>query len=289
MAAVRFVEALAHRERVVANMDIAARQGVVVVAEVDDRHRRQAAAAAGEPPGLVRRARRGKINHRALRHDGGVSIEAADLLVEVKELIDADNARVQRSQAVLDAHIVERAQRKTGSGIATVDVHRVVIDCATYPAWIAHGIVASLAGYCGAARRAGLRVDPVRAAGDVRCCLVEQEPGDPPHLLCTPRHSCLAVEVCVEQPGVRNEVDRREADLGKRAARDDAVQKPRIVVGDLVLLVGAARAAEALRVGGQPIRLDEALLHHRHRLGRGEVVAVIAENVERGRSERVAV
>ena len=55
-----------------------------------------------------------------------------------------------------------------------------------------------------------------------------------------------------------------------------------------MVLVRAARAAPADGEPGRAVGLDEALLDHHHRLGREQVVAVVAEDVEARRRHRVA-
>jgi hypothetical protein len=69
------------------------------------------------------------------------------------------------------------------------------------------------------------------------------------------------------------------------SAVQPAVEDPRVVVDDLVRLVRAAGAAEADRVRNRAVALHEALLDHHRRLGRGQVVAVVAEHVQRGRRD----
>ena len=64
------------------------------------------------------------------------------------------------------------------------------------------------------------------------------------------------------------------------AVRLDAVEQPRIVGGDLVLLDRAARAAGADRVADRAVRLDDVLLEHHQRLRRHDVVRVVAADVE---------
>ena len=52
------------------------------------------------------------IGDHALGDEVGVDVQAADLLVEVEELLLGDLAGVQRVQAVLDADVVERPARE---------------------------------------------------------------------------------------------------------------------------------------------------------------------------------
>ncbi len=95
-------------------------------------------------------------------------------------------------------------------------------------------------------------------------------------------------EVLVQQPGVRDEVDRAEAHLGERAAHDDAVEDARVVVDDLVRLVGTARTPVSDGVLDRAVAFDEAFLHHHRRLRRRDVRAVGAVDVERRRHDAVA-
>src|SRR6267143_1855794 len=94
-------------------MDVAAGQDVVVVAEVDERHLRESAAAVGEPARLIGGPRRDQVRDGALRHDGRVAVESADLLVEIDELLGRYRAVVHQLEAVLDADVVEGPARKT--------------------------------------------------------------------------------------------------------------------------------------------------------------------------------
>ena len=48
------------------------------------------------------------------------------------------------------------------------------------------------------------------------------------------------------------------------------------------------RSSPSRSCARRAVRLDEALLHHHHRLGREQVVAVVAEDVERGGRDGVA-
>ena len=67
---------------------------------------------------------------------------------------------------------------------------------------------------------------------NIRGRRVLQKARDAALLLVGPAHRGLAGgEVVVEQPSVGDEVDRREADLGERAARDDAFEQAGIVIG----------------------------------------------------------
>ena len=61
-----------------------------------------------------------------------------------------------------------------------------------------------------------------------------------------------------------------------------AVEQPRVVLDDQVLLHRRRRAAVAHRVPDRPVALDHELLGHHRRLGRDDVVAVVGVDVQRG-------
>ena len=114
-----------------AGMIFVARLWLINIATVvDDRRRAHAQAAVGNAPGQVRRQDRAQVALTAGRHEVAVIVVAADLLVEVEELIDRDFAGVQRAEPVLHPDVVQRPERIVGHGVAPEYVDRVVVDVA---------------------------------------------------------------------------------------------------------------------------------------------------------------
>ena len=77
----------------------------------------------------------------ARRDDFAVVVVAADLRVQVEELLLRDRAGIQRAEAVLDADVVERPTGETGLRIAAPDVHGVVVDVAARSGRVLHRVV----------------------------------------------------------------------------------------------------------------------------------------------------
>ena len=74
-------------------------------------------------------------------------------------------------------------------------------------------------------------------------------------------------------------------DVGVAAVGLDAVEQARVAGGDDVLLDRSARAPVADRVAHLAVPFDDVLLHHHHRFRGDDLVAVLAEDVERGRDD----
>ena len=89
-------------------MDVADRIVVRVAAIIDDRHVAQSATAIRQSPTAIRGTDGGNITHGSRDAEVAVEIIAADLLVQIEELIDADRSALQRGQPVLNADVVER-------------------------------------------------------------------------------------------------------------------------------------------------------------------------------------
>src|SRR5262249_16135936 len=70
--------------------------------------------------------------------------------------------------------------------------------------------------------------------------------------------------------------------IGEGRAGDDAVEQAGIIAGDLDLLVRAAGSAASEGEERHAVGFDETLLDHHHGFGGGDVLAVVAEDVEPG-------
>ena len=280
------LQPVAQRERVVAHVHVAVVAVVAVGAVVDDRGLGEPAAAVGHPAALVDGAQRLGVGHRALGLEVAVAVEAADAGVEVEELLGGDDAGVQRLEPVLHPHVVEGTPREAGLGVAPEHVDGVFEDVAARALRVGLGVVALLIGQHVGAELAG--GDAAGVARHVGHGGEHEEAGHRPLFLLGERQPRGLLEVVVQQPRVGHERNRPRDDIGEAAPGDDAVEQPRIVVGDLVVLVRAARAAPADGEPRSAVGLDEPLLDHHHRLGREQVVAVVAEDVEAGRGHRVA-
>ena len=84
-------------------MDVAGGIVVCITAIVNYRHVAQSAAAVRQPSAAIRGAHRGNIGDASRNAKVAVEIIAADLLVQIEELIDADRSALQRGQPVLNA------------------------------------------------------------------------------------------------------------------------------------------------------------------------------------------
>src|SRR6267143_2945232 len=274
---VRPLEPIEEHESPDAGVDV----GVVVpvVTRIDDRERQvlprrdDSAGAVGELDPL-------ETSFRALRHDVAVDVEAADLLVEVQELLLRDVAGVQGVEAVLDADVVVRGARKAGVLVDAEDVDLPVPERGTDTGGIGDGIVTD-----------GERHDGIEAGGGILPAVGEAAPPVLAHGVAgrDPGRDRIAVhlaaaaarpgggvgdgvEVVVEDSAVED-VDHDRGDVRVRDARGQRVEETGVVVGDQVLLDGAARPAGADRELGDAVLLDEALLDHHQRLGGDDVVA----------------
>src|SRR5690606_37892895 len=170
----------------------------------------QSATAVGQPPGPVGRAHGVHVGFGALRADGGVVVEPADVLVEIQELLRRDGRVVQRRQAVLDADVVQGPSGEPGIRVDAVDVDGVVVHPAAHPVGIGVRVV-PLLGRDAVAEGTG--VDTPSTPGDVGSGGIGDETCHRTLLLFRPGHVGVAGEVVVEQPGVGDEVDGTEPDV----------------------------------------------------------------------------
>src|SRR5437867_3331631 len=103
-------------------MAIAARLVIRVRAIVDNRNGRETSAAMGHSSGAVRDLDRLHVSLRSRRREIAVVIETTDLLVEVEELSNRDDAGIQRTEPVLHADVVNGPSSETGLRIDSEDV-----------------------------------------------------------------------------------------------------------------------------------------------------------------------
>ncbi len=275
----------AHRVAVDLVVDVAVDAIVEVVALIDDRRGGQPAAGRGDASRLVGARDRVEIAGRALRGLLEVDVDAADLLVQVDELVGRDHAVVQRLQAVLHAEIVDRPLGEAARVLA-VDVDGVVVDGRAHAGRVVDRMV-FLVGREPRGERHH-RIEAARAAahrGDVAGLQVTR---DRRALRIAVLARRVLREVQMQQARVVQLEDRRRGDVREHRGHDDAVEQARIVVAGLVALIGAARAAGADREERRAVVLDQPFLDHRDGLGRQQVVAVVAEGIERGAGHRVA-
>ena len=105
---VGFLQTLAHRERVVAQMDITDRIVVRVRAIVDDRHIAKSPTAIRQSSTAIRGANRRCIAHAPRDAEISVKIIATDLLVQIEELVHRNRSGFQCREPILDADVVQR-------------------------------------------------------------------------------------------------------------------------------------------------------------------------------------
>ena len=255
-------------------------------ARVDDRNRAQRPAAPIHAPGLIDHLQGIHVRGRAFGRKVRVVVETADHLVELDELLDVYQTVIEGLQTVLNAHVVERPAGQASRIVAPEKVDQVVVNAAANTVRPPVRVIDQILGN---ARRATGRLD---------------------HGRCVRSHPTLASRPCREpryrlllnvSPIVRTVFDgpceqRAIRDRGSKChrvrvagARDDPIQKAGIVLGDQVLLHRAARSADSDGVNGNSEALDEMLLDHHRRLGRDDVVAVVAEDIERRHRHRVSV
>ena len=123
--------------------------------------------------------------------------------------------------------------------------------------------------------------------------LVEGEHVDPGDAGALARMAGHRPPLCLDEPQLRRgiaeiaqqqrAIDRLETRgprIGKAARRLDAVDQPRIGVGEHVLQNGAAGAAVTDHVADLAVLLDDPLLDHHHGLGRHDVVVVLPVRVQ---------
>ena len=293
---VRPLQPCARGELVDDHMDVAPLAVVRVAPVVDHRGGGEAAPSAQDPPGVERPPRRPGVGPVPLGHMVQVRVESADLPVEREELPGRDLPAVQHGEPVLHPPVVEGPGGEAGGWVRPVDVHGVVVDRGPDPLGPGRAVAHLLEcrhphlGALGLRRRALLmrRVDPRGSGAQVRDAPPGPEPGDEPLLFGREPSGGDVREVVVEEPGIGEREDRRRCHVGEARGDDDAVEDAGVVVGGLVALVGAAGAPGADRVDRFAVRLDEPLLHHDVRLRREEVVAVVAEDVERSRGDGVS-
>src|SRR5205823_10405505 len=108
--AVGRAQALADREAIPLVMVAA---GVVVAAHVEHRDVFKTTASIHVETGLVGALDRAGVAQGAARGVVEVLVDAADTLVEVEKLRRGDRSRVQRSETILEANVVEGPQAKS--------------------------------------------------------------------------------------------------------------------------------------------------------------------------------
>src|SRR4030095_5765022 len=215
-----------------------------------------------------------------------VYIEAANLLVDVKERRDRDPAGVEGAESVLDADVVEWTACETGLWIATVDVDAVIPQVAPRALWIARRVVAQLLGELLRTRLS--RTETRRTdAGQVVDRSGHRDPADRHHLFVGVLARCELVEVALEQPPFAAARTACEGAVHETAAGHQAIKQARVVLRDAVLLRRTARRSPSNGDRRHAVRLDEMLLRHRHRFGGADVAAIVALHVQRVGGDRV--
>ena len=268
-------------------MDVPCRLLVHIAAVVDDRRLPHARAAVGDPPGSVRDAQGFEVAHGARGHVVAVVVVAADELIEIEELLLRDGPRVERRQTVLNSGVIERAARKAGGRVAPEDVHHVVVDVTAHTRRF-RGLVVAHAQRNGRVAGSALRLHPDRVRRtDGRDGRGIGVAGDADFLRVAPRQ-CRAFEVVVEEICIRDVHDLRGRDLGEAAAGHDTVQQTGIVVADGQALLRTARAPPADGEEHGAVVLDEPFFHHHETLGGEHLLAVVAEDIQRGGRHPVA-
>ena len=230
----------------------------------------------------VRVAERRLVGDGAPRLPLTVDVRPAHLHVQVHELGRRDLPRLERVEAVLHAHVVERAAGEAVARAAAEHVHHVVREVAAHAAGVRLRVVAlgrrhararigRVAERCEVERG---QLDRVRVVGmALHGSDVERRPGHAGRPLARVLHVVAHHEVVGQLlgggPGV-----------GEAALRQDALVDPGVGIRHLLLRQRAAGAAGADRVADLAVGLDQVFLRNGERLRLGHHVAVVAGVVE---------
>lgn len=155
-------------------------------------------------------------------------------------------APAARRQPVLHTQVVNRAASEAGHRVLAINVDCVVIDTTAHAGWISRGVIALI--ICQYIRAAGVCRDEQRTL-IYGIGIHGLHGGDGSHgfdLGITELLWCGVAEIVSEQTLIGDRVDGSEGDIGKTAAGQYAIDQTGIIIGDLVLLIGAAGAASAV-------------------------------------------
>ena len=272
--------------------------GVLIAAQVDDRHLRELLAIDDEPGPIGRfetvHGRRDPLRGRpgcgrtTPDEIGGV---AADALVETHEVLRRDHAGPQGAEPVLHTHVVEEPiglRMPVGIDERAQLRRDVVQQGAADTVRPQAGVIHQRRRETGAAiRRPGGRIeDPGIVGGDERVHPDGAEAGvglalDRRLLRRTERRAVRRGEVLAREQATILDLE-LDGDLVLIGAVGlEAVQEPRVRPGDHVLHDRAARASGADGVTNRPVGLGDVLLDHHDGLGRERVIGVRAVVGER--------
>src|ERR1700730_3768959 len=252
---------------------------------VNDRCAPHAQSAVSDAPAQVRGLNGIDIAHRTGGDVIAVIVIPADLLIQLQKLLLGDGAQVQGLQPVLDAGVVKWPTSEPCRGVASKNIHQVIVEIAPYASRIGRRIILNALRNDGVARTA-LRLGADRISGPDRrqggYCRIA---GGGFYLRVPPSLCRARIEVMQEQVSIGDVVDHRGNDLWERASDQNAIHEAGIFVADRLRRFRAARApiADGERYG--PAVLDEALSPHHQTLGRQQILAIVAVDVE-GRSRQ---
>ena len=252
---------------------------VLGASQVDDRDVRELPAVR-DLTGAVRDLLRDHVGLRTRRGEVEVDVGSADARVQSDELRRRYRPRVQRVQAVLDPDVGDRRAGEAVLRAEAPDRRLVVLNVAANARRVRRRVVdhrrerrSLQVAVLDARRDADRREREIPRRADARVADVHHRG------LLRRREARITGEVVAKQVAVADLVRGRPAVL-EAAVRLDAVEQPRVVRGDLMLLDRAARAAGADRVADRAVRLDDVLLQHHQRLRRHDVVRIVAADVE---------
>ena len=218
-------------------MHVTAFKVVTVGSIVNNRDTGQPTTPIGNPSGLICRAQGGRVCYCPFGLEAAIVVIPTNPFIQIKELSNADDLVIQRLQTILHPDIIERPPCKSGLRITTKNRDRMVIDITSCASRIRLRVIPER--FKKRVRTKLVNGDASRIPSNIRHGVQNQKSGNRSLLLGCEGYGCSLVKVTVQQTCISHKWNRSRDHIRKTASGNDPVEQSRVIVGNLVILIGA--------------------------------------------------